>query len=64
MNRYDEDGLLSSESCNTDLDERLIMAVIDRPPLYDHRLNVKDRSKAKKAALWEEIKNTIDSTYI
>jgi len=64
VNRFDEDGLLLFENSNIDLDERLIMAVIDRPPLYDHRLNVKERSKAKKAALWEEIKNTIDSTYI
>jgi len=64
VNRFDEDGLLLSENSNIDLDERLIMAVIDRPPLYDHRINVKDRSKAKKAALWEEIKNTIDGTYI
>ncbi|XP_011858189.1 PREDICTED: uncharacterized protein LOC105555759 [Vollenhovia emeryi] len=37
------------------------MAVIDRPPLYNHRLNVKERSKVKKAALWEEVKKTIGS---
>jgi hypothetical protein len=65
VNRLDEEELFSPESSvNIDLDERLIMAVIDRPPLYDHRLNIKERSKAKKAALWEEVKNTIDSMYI
>jgi len=55
---------LSFDSCNEDLDECFIMAVIDRPPLYDHRLNVKERSKAKKAVLWEEIKNIINNKYV
>jgi len=63
VNRLDENEL-SFNSCNEDLDECLIMAVIDRPPLYDHRLNVKERSKTKKAVLWEEIKNTINSMYV
>jgi len=39
------------------------MAVIDRPPLYYHRLNLKERSRAKKI-LWEEIKNTINNTHV
>ncbi|XP_036142139.1 uncharacterized protein LOC118645369 [Monomorium pharaonis] len=70
VNKFDEDDLLSqdtdcnelsSQSLNTDFDERLITAVLDRPPLYDHRLNVKERSKLKKAALWEEVRNAINS---
>lgn len=60
VNRFDKDGFDS----NIDLDERLIMAVIDRPPLYDYRLNIKERSKAKGAALWEEVKNTINGMHI
>lgn len=60
VNRFDKDGFDS----NIDLDERLIMAVIDRPPLYDYRLNIKERSKAKRAALWEEVKNTINDMHI
>lgn len=62
MNRYEETELFQND--NTDFDERFIMAVLDRPPLYNHRLNVKERSKVKKAALWEEVKNIIDSMYI
>ncbi|KYN04955.1 hypothetical protein ALC62_04165, partial [Cyphomyrmex costatus] len=44
-----------------EFDECLIMAVMNRPSLYDHWLNIKQRSKLKKSALWEEIKNTINS---
>jgi len=35
------------------------MAVMERPALYNHKLNLKERSKLKKSALWEEIKNTL-----
>lgn len=44
---------------NTDFDERLIIEVMNRPSLYDFRLNIKERSKLKKSALWEEVRNTI-----
>lgn len=60
MNRFNKDGFDS----NIDLNERLIMAVIDRPLLYDYRLNIKERSKAKRTALWKEIKNTINGMHI
>lgn len=33
---------------NTDFDECLIMEVMNRPLLYDFRLNIKERSKFKK----------------
>lgn len=38
------------------------MAVIDRPSLYNYRLNIKERSKLKKSALWEEVKNIVGGT--
>lgn len=63
MNKYEETEV-SSQNSNIDLDERLITAVLDRPPLYNYCLNVKERSKVKKTALWEEVRNTIDSMYI
>ncbi|XP_071575792.1 uncharacterized protein [Temnothorax nylanderi] len=50
---------LSSQNFHTEFDEHLIMAVLDRPSLYNHRLNIKERSKLKKSALWEEVKNTL-----
>jgi len=51
--------LALSQNFNTDFDENLIMAVMERPALYNHKLNLKERSKLKKSALWEEIKNTL-----
>lgn len=48
---------------NTDFDECLIMEVINRPSLYDFRLNIKERSKLKKSALWEEVRNTIGGMF-
>jgi len=53
------ESLASSQNFNTDFDENLIMAVMERPALYNHKLNLKERSKLKKSALWEEIKNTL-----
>jgi len=35
------------------------MAIMERPPLFDHRIDVRERSKLKKKALWEEIKNIL-----
>lgn len=55
------DPLSLSQNFNTDFDENLIMAVIERPSLYNHKLDIKERSKLKKSALWEEIKNTLGS---
>lgn len=46
---------------NTDFDECLIMEVMNR--LYDFRLNIKERSKLKKSALWEEVRNTIGGMF-
>lgn len=37
------------------------MAVLDRS-LYNHRLNIKERSRLKKSVLWEEIKNIVGGT--
>ncbi|XP_018358653.1 PREDICTED: uncharacterized protein LOC108758277 [Trachymyrmex cornetzi] len=59
-NIEDTEPLSQFQSVNPEFDECLIMAVMDRPSLYDHRLNIKQRSKLKKLALWEEIKHTID----
>ncbi|CAL1685161.1 unnamed protein product [Lasius platythorax] len=53
----DTEPLLPSQFSNIEFDEHLIMAVIDRPPLYDHRLNVKERSKLKKAELYGKKNN-------
>lgn len=39
------------------------MEVINRPSLYDFRLNIKERTKLKKSALWEEVRNTIGGMF-
>jgi len=36
---------------SNDIDEHLIMAIMERPPLFDHRIDVRERSKLKKNAL-------------
>ncbi|XP_025996799.2 uncharacterized protein LOC105203524 [Solenopsis invicta] len=40
-----------STSAHNDIDELLIMAVMERPALFDHRIDIRERSKLKKNAL-------------
>lgn len=57
--RKEEEDQDSFANSNEEFNERLIMAVLDRPSLYDFRINVKERSKIKKSSLWEEIRNIL-----
>lgn len=41
------------------LDERIIKLVQDRPPLYNSKLPISQRSQAKKGSLWLEIHNLL-----
>ncbi|XP_071576129.1 uncharacterized protein, partial [Temnothorax nylanderi] len=45
------------------LDEDLISAVKERPPLYDFRIPVKERGRKQKDCLWQEVSECLKGLY-
>lgn len=55
----EENADLSSEFLTSNLNEILIALVRVRRCLWDHTIPIKERTKLKKEALWQEIVNTL-----